>query len=74
MQTITIPKELARAGDLVVVPRKEYEQLLGIKKMIPVVKPTPQELRAIRRGEQEFKQGKYVNWDDIKHELAHHRK
>lgn len=28
MTTITIPKELARKGDLVLIPRKEYEQFL----------------------------------------------
>lgn len=30
MTTVTIPKKLARAGDLVVVPRASYEKLLRI--------------------------------------------
>ena len=28
MTTITIPKQLARAGDLVLIPRKKYQALL----------------------------------------------
>ena len=28
MTTITIPRELVRKGDLVIVPRREYEKLL----------------------------------------------
>ena len=32
MTTITIPKELAKKGDLVVVSREEYEEFLRLKK------------------------------------------
>jgi len=32
---ITIPKEIARKGDLVLISRKEYERLLSIFKIIP---------------------------------------
>ena len=34
-KVITIPKEIARKGDLVLIPRKEYEKLLAIFKIIP---------------------------------------
>ena len=30
MTTITIPRTLTRKGDLVVVPRKEYERMLSL--------------------------------------------
>ncbi len=33
MVTITIPKKLERAKDLVVIPRKQYEELLSLKKV-----------------------------------------
>ena len=36
MTTVTIPKELAKQGDLVLVPRKEYEAFLGWRKNIKV--------------------------------------
>ncbi len=32
MTTITIPRSLARRGELVLIARKEYEQLLRIQK------------------------------------------
>lgn len=35
MTTITIPKNLIREKDLILVPRKEYEQILSVFKIIP---------------------------------------
>jgi hypothetical protein len=35
MVTITIPKELTKKGELVIIPRKEYEEFLRISKIIP---------------------------------------
>lgn len=32
METITIPRKLSRKGNLVVIPQKEYEELLRIHK------------------------------------------
>lgn len=32
MATITIPKNLIKSDDLVIIPRKEYEEFLEIKK------------------------------------------
>jgi protein involved in polysaccharide export with SLBB domain len=32
-QIITIPRNLAREGDLVLIPRKKYEELLKIRKV-----------------------------------------
>ena len=32
MNTLTIPRKLAQKDDLIVVPRKEYEALLELKK------------------------------------------
>ena len=32
MQPVTIPKRLPQRGELVLIPRKEYEELLHIKK------------------------------------------
>ncbi|MEK7651486.1 MAG: hypothetical protein AAB377_03090 [Patescibacteria group bacterium] len=34
MVTITIPKEFARKGDLVVIPRKKYEDFLNLEKIM----------------------------------------
>ena len=34
MNTVTIPQTLARKGDLVVIPREEYEKFLTMKKRV----------------------------------------
>lgn len=34
MDTITIPKKMSRKGDLVIVPRVEYEQMLKVSRQL----------------------------------------
>lgn len=34
-KVITIPKKIAQKGDLILIPRKEYEELLSISKAVP---------------------------------------
>lgn len=76
MDIITIPKKLAQKEDLVVVPRKEYEEFTQWRKAFraPVVKPTRAELRALERGRREMREGKYVEWSKLKRELARRRR
>lgn len=69
MNIITIPKKLAQKGDLVVIPRKEYEELIILRALIPVEEPSREEMRMIRRGEKEIREGKYTPWSKIRHEL-----
>ena len=71
MNVITIPKKLAQKGDLVVLPRKEYETLVRKQpKYIPVVELTASEKRIIARGEKELTRGEYVTLEDLEHELG----
>ena len=70
MNVITIPKKLAQKGDLVVLPRSEYEEFLEFRKMIPIVKASRSELRAIKRSEKEIREGNYTPWHELKRELA----
>lgn len=72
--TITIPKELAQKGNLVLIPQEEYEEFLEFKKVIKIVKPTRSELQAIKRGRKEIKEGKYILWHELKKELAHNNR
>ena len=37
---------------------------------VPMVDPTPEELRAIEAGEAEIARGEYVTLDELKHDLA----
>ncbi|MEK9209544.1 MAG: hypothetical protein AAB926_01805 [Patescibacteria group bacterium] len=70
--TITIPKELARSGNLVLIPQAEYEELLFKAKgeKIKTYKPSPAELKALERGRKEMQEGKYILWHELKEKLA----
>jgi hypothetical protein len=66
---IAIPKELLKKGDLVIIPRSDYEELLRLKKIIPLVKPTLSEKKAIKTGRKEIRKGKYLTLEQLKNEL-----
>jgi hypothetical protein len=68
--TLTIPKNLIKNNDLVIIPRREYEEFLVLKKTIEIVKPTKSELQAIERGRKEIKKNKYIFWHELKQELV----
>jgi len=66
---VTIPKALSRMGDLVLVPRKEYESFLEFKK-IKEFTPTVAERRALRRAELNLKKGKTLSYDELVRKLG----
>ena len=69
MDVITIPKKLAQKGDLVMIPRKEYEILVSRQpRVIRVVRLTPAERRAIKKSKEELARGEYVTIDELVHE------
>ncbi len=70
MKIVTIPKDLMKKGDLVVIPRQDYEQLLKRQKVIPVAKLTPSERKALERGRRDIRIGDYVPLDTLVNELA----
>lgn len=56
MTTITIPKNLTQRGELVLIPRKEYERFLRVQKD----KAFYEELdRDLDKAIQDYKKGKY---------------
>ena len=57
MSTITIPKRLTQKGDLIIVPRKEYEALIGLRRMKKFT-PTVAQKEALARAETNPKKGK----------------
>ena len=72
MNTVTIPKEITKGEDLVVMPRKDYEEFLGWQKIIKTTeifgpprkfktyKPTAAELKELKKAREEHKRGEYV--------------
>lgn len=69
MTLITIPKKLTKGEELVVIPRKEYEEYLHLRKVIPVVKMTAREKREWQRAKKDYDQGKYVTLEELEYEL-----
>lgn len=63
--TITIPRTLARKGELVVIPRSEYEALREGKK-IREFAPSSSQKKALVRAERNLRLGKTFSY----HELA----
>ena len=62
MRVVTIPKALTRKGDLVIIPRKEYERLLELKQL-KEFQPTTAQKRALARAERNLKKGKTLTYD-----------
>jgi len=69
MNIITIPKKLAKKDDLVVLPRKEYENLVEFKK-IKEFKPTVMQKKALRTAEKNLKEGKTLTINELKQKLG----
>lgn len=70
MNTVTIPKELARKGDLVLVPRKEYEAFQSWMKTVKTFTPTRAQLLDLKRAREDYRRGKFVTLDELKRELG----
>ena len=69
MNTITIPKKMAQSDDLIVVPRREYESLLQLRK-IGEFSPTSAQKRALIRAENNLSRGKTLSYNELIRKLG----
>ena len=69
MSIITIPKKLALRDDLVVMPRKEYEALLELKKFGEFT-PTKTQKKALLKAERNFQKGKTLSYNELAEKLG----
>lgn len=72
-RVITIPnrKILKQEKELVLLPKKEYENLRKLSlRAIPEVEITPSQKRAIAASEKELKSGKYLTLAELENELG----
>jgi len=72
MTTVTIPKELVKKGDLVVISREEYEEFAkwrGVMKSFKSFTPTSAQKRELKKAREEYKKGKYLTLNELKREL-----
>ena len=73
MATITIPKGLGIAKQLVAIPRSTYAEFLDWQKKIKSVKtfkPTVAEKRAVQKARKNLAEGKYLTIDELRYELG----
>lgn len=70
MTPITIPRAIVKDKELVAMPRKEYEDYLRLRKVIPVIKMTPDERKNWKRAKKEYVEGKYVTLEQVQYELG----
>lgn len=69
MHLITIPKNLATRDDLVVVPRKEYEALLALKRYGEFT-PTISQKKSLLAAEGNLKKGKTLSYHALVEKLG----
>lgn len=73
MNTITIPRNLIKNDDLVIIPRKEYEEFYQWKEVAKLFKtfvPTVAQKRDLKKAREDYKQEKYLTLNEFKHRLA----
>lgn len=68
-RAITIPPQLTKQGELVVIPRKEYEALLAFK-VRREFSPTAAQKQALRQAEQNFYSGNTLSFHELSRRLG----
>ncbi|OGZ32615.1 MAG: hypothetical protein A3H02_01830 [Candidatus Niyogibacteria bacterium RIFCSPLOWO2_12_FULL_41_13] len=69
MIAITIPKNLIK-DDLVIIPRKDYEDFLRLQKVMPLIELTPSQKRDLEQSRKEFSRGEYITLRQLENELG----
>lgn len=73
MTTITIPKNLIKNDDLIIIPRREYEEFYQWKetaKLFKTFAPTTVQKKDLKKSRDDYKQKKYLTLDELKRKLA----
>ncbi len=69
MTTITIPKKITKGEELVIIPRKDYEKLLELKR-IPEFQPTTTQKRALINARKKREKGNFLTFNELKNKLG----
>ncbi len=71
MTTITIPENLIKEKELVIIPRREYEEFLHFRlKQIQEVELTSRQKQALVRARKNLSQGKFLTINELKQKLG----
>jgi len=73
MATITIPRKITKGEELVVIPRKEYEEFSRWRKVMKPLKktftPTKNQKKELKKARQDYKKGNYFTLNEFKQKL-----
>jgi len=69
-RVIEIPKALTAKGDLVIIPRKEYEEFSAWQKNIKFFTPTAKIKKALKQSREDLKKGNYLTIDELESKLG----
>ncbi|MDP2669266.1 MAG: hypothetical protein Q8P07_05560 [bacterium] len=72
MNTVTIPKELVKKGDLALVSLGEYKEFSDWRKSIKQFKtftPTAAEKKELQKARKDYKKGKFITINELKRKL-----
>lgn len=73
MPILTIPKQLTKGDELVVIPRREYEVFSEWRETIGRFKefmPTPALKRDLKRARAEYRRGKFLTLHEFQRRMA----
>lgn len=71
MNTITIPRRMAAEDDLVIVSRKDYENLLyRCLKKTPAIELTPSQKRKLIQARKNMAHGNYLAINELERKLG----
>lgn len=73
MTTITIPKKIDKNQELVVIPKKAFEEFLAWQKKIGSIKtftPTASERKALARARKNLAKSEYLTLDELRKSLG----
>lgn len=71
MSTITIPRELTKKGELVIIPRKEYEEFLRHRlKEAGELALTASQKKRLQKARKNLAAGKYLTVYELKRKLG----
>lgn len=76
MPTLTIPENILKESELVIIPRKEYKEFSEWKTAFKppakykTFKPTLAQKRALKRARKNLAEGKFLTIDELKKKLG----
>ena len=73
MTTLTIPKQLTKGDELVVIPRREYEAFSEWREAFEQMReftPTVTQKRVLKRARADYRRGKFLTHDEFRRTMA----